>query len=114
MNDENKTENEEIENFGYCDLHEEIIDESTFEWKGCWKCFHFKRRKGFHYYTIHEASKILRKSENTIRRWIKIGKLKGRLFEQGRCGYRDSFPLNIYFIEKESVEKLRIKNQNEK
>jgi len=112
MNDENETKNEEIQEFGYCEYHKEKIDESTFEWKGCWKCHYFIKGENFKYYTVKEASRMLGISENTVRRWIKIGKLEGRLFEQGRSESRTSFPLKIYFIEKESVEKLRIKNQN--
>jgi excisionase family DNA binding protein len=99
--------NEKIEGFGYCDFHEEQIDEKTFEWKGCWKCYHFIEGKKFPYYTVKEVSKMLGISESTVRRWIKSGKLKGRLFEQGRFT-GDVAASRIYFIEKESVNKVLI------
>jgi hypothetical protein len=96
---------ERIEGFGYCKYHEEEINESTFEWKGCWKCPYFIKGKNFKYYTVAEVGRILGISESTVRRWIKIGKLKGRLFEQRRFTGNVA-ARRIYFIEKESVNKM--------
>jgi hypothetical protein len=70
--------------FGYCDYHEEEINEKTFEYKDCWNCYHFKKGHDFLYYDVNEVSEILRVSPSTIRRRIKNGSLKGRLFERQR------------------------------
>ena len=94
----------------------EDISEGTFEYKGCWGCSDFEYNKDFPYYDTEEASKILNKSQSTIRNWIKKGKLEGKLFMKGRSSdYNSSW--RKYFIKKESVDKLvvdNIKNELEK
>jgi hypothetical protein len=98
----------EIDGFGYCDFHEEPVDEGTYEYKGCWGCYHFHEGKDFPYMSVMEASKELGVSESTIRRWIKKGKLKGILFEQLR--YTGDLPApRKYHIERESVKELKKK-----
>jgi len=102
---------EEIEGFGYCRYHETSIDESTYKWKGCWGCYHFARGKDYPYVTVYEASEIFNVSENTIRRWIKKGKLKAHLFEQGRHTIFLPSPRK-YHIEKQSIENLLKTNKS--
>jgi hypothetical protein len=92
--------------FGYCDYHEEEINEETFEFKGCWNCYHFKEGHDFPYYDVNEASKILRVSPSTIRRRIKNGSLKGRLFKRQRVSWQNG-PPKIYFVDIESVKVLK-------
>jgi len=76
--------------------------------KAAGNVFHFLEGKSFPYITVYEASKELELSKSTVRRWIKKGKLKGRLFIQGR--YTGSLPAPpTYHIEKGSVEALKSK-----
>lgn len=44
------------EEFGWCDLHDELVDEDTYEWKGCWSCYHFSEGNGFPYVSVQEAA----------------------------------------------------------
>jgi hypothetical protein len=92
--------------FGYCNYHAELIDETKFEWKDCWACYHFKEGDAFPYIDVEEAVSILKVSPSTIRRWIKIGKLKGRLFVRRKRRPYLSPPHAKYFIQKSSVEAL--------
>jgi len=102
----NNGADEQGEAFGYCDFHEEYINEETYEYKGCWGCFHFWKGEGFPYVTVPEASKELGFSQSTVRRWIRKGILKGRLFTQRRyTGFLPAPP--TYHIEKESLEALK-------
>jgi len=102
----NNGADEQEEEFGYCDLHEEYINEETYEYKGCWNCFHFWEGEGFPYVTVPEASKELGFSQSTVRRWIRSGMLKGRLFTQRRrTRFLPAPP--TYHIEKESLEALK-------
>ena len=75
-------ENSEMSGFGYCDLHEEIIAEENYRYKGCWGCQHFEFGQAFPYVFVTEAAEKLQVSESTVRRLIKKCKLKGELFEQ--------------------------------
>jgi hypothetical protein len=68
--------------FGFCDLHEELTDEVTYRYKGCWGCQHFEFGQTCPYLFVSEAAEELMDSENTIRRLIKKDKLEGELFEQ--------------------------------
>lgn len=70
--------------FGYCAYHEEIVEEETYCWKGCWGCPYFQFGQAFPYTFVTEASEVLEVSESTVRRLIKKGKLEGELFEQQR------------------------------
>ena len=47
-------------------------------------CYHFHESKDFPYMSVMGASKELGVSESTVSRWVKKGKLKGRLFVQER------------------------------
>jgi len=102
-------ETNEIDGFGYCDFHEEPVDEETYEYKGCWGCYHFHEGKDFPYVSVMEASKELGVSESTVRRWVKKGKLKGRLFVQERSCFGSLPPPPKYHIERESVNELKKK-----
>ncbi len=63
---------------GYCDYHEMNVDEETSGARGgCWSCPYFSLNSK--YEDVHGASLALGVSESTIRRWIRIGKLKGHL-----------------------------------
>jgi excisionase family DNA binding protein len=68
---------------GYCDLHEEPVDQGAFEYKGCWTCSHF-HQKNWPYISVKEAAERYGVCKKTIYKWIKQGKLKARLFEMGR------------------------------
>ena len=89
-------------NLTHVDHKGEDVDETTFEWKGCWNCPDFKRYN-FPYYTVKEAAQILGRCPATIRSWIKSGKIKGKLFKLERKKFAYG-PRRIYFIEKESVK----------
>ena len=104
----------EVEGFGYCDYHEELVDEGRYIWKGCWNCYHFSEGRDFPYVSVFQASEELGVSESTIRRSIKKGSLRGEIFEQGR--FTSNLPApRKYHINKESVEKIKtqtLKSQN--
>lgn len=91
--------------FGYCDHHEEIVEEEEYRWKGCWGCPHFEFGQGFPYVFASEAAEKLQISESTIRRLIKKGKLEGELFEQQRR--TGSLPApSKYHISRESFKEF--------
>jgi excisionase family DNA binding protein len=62
---------------GFCDLHEELADEVTYRYKGCWGSQHFEFSQTFPYLFVSEAAEELMVSESTIRRLINKGKLEG-------------------------------------
>ena len=62
---------------GYCNHHEMNVDEETLGARGCWNCHYF--RLNSKYKDVYGARLTLGVSESTIRRWIRIGKLKGYL-----------------------------------
>lgn len=94
-------ENSPMSGFGYCDLHEEIADEDTYRYKGCWGCQHFEFGQTFPYLFVAEAAEKLQVSENTVRRLIKKCKPEGELFEQQRKTRSLPSP-SKYHISKES------------
>jgi len=96
------------EEFDWCDLHEDSVDEGTYEWKGCWGCYHFREGEDFPYMSVGEASSDVGVSQSTVRRWIKAGKLEGRLFRQGRRTGDLPSPKK-YHITIESVQNLLVK-----
>ena len=67
---------------GYCDLHEREVWEEEFEQKGCWNCYHFGYSADSPYVDVQEAAQLLQKSPSTIRRWLKDGRLEGKLFSR--------------------------------
>ena len=91
---------------GYCEYHEQEVDEVEFEWKGCWNCHYFQRGEDFPYMDVGEAARELSVSPSTIRRWLRGGKLKGRLFVRGRRVYQLGSPRK-WFVERVSVEELK-------
>jgi len=88
--------------FGFCDLHEEITDEVTYRYKGCWGCQHFEFGEGFPYLFVSEAAHELQVSASTVKRLIRKGKLEGELFEQQRKTHSLPSPVK-YHISKESL-----------
>lgn len=95
-----------IEEFGWCDLHDDQVDENTYEWKGCWGCYHFSQGDGFRFTSVQEAALELQVSCCTVRRWVKNGKLEGRIFEQGRRNRSLPSPRK-YHITLESIQKVK-------
>jgi len=74
---------------GYCDLHEGEVREGEFERKGCWTCDYFGYSADSPYVDVQEAAQLLKKSPSTIKRWLKKGRLEGKLFVRERrvfCG----------------------------
>ena len=94
--------NSEMSGFGYCDLHEESMEEETYRWKGCWGCQHFEFGQAFPYVFVLEAAEELQVSESTVRRLIKKCKLKGEIFKQQRKTRSLPSP-SKYHISKESL-----------
>jgi hypothetical protein len=107
---------EPVEGFGYCDLHEEDMEESEYIYKGCWSCQYFIEGKDFPYVSVFQASKELSVSKSTIRTWLKKGVLRGEVFERER--FVNSFPYPVpvrqYHIEKESLKKVKRKMEKNK
>ena len=91
--------------FGYCDLHEELTDEVTYRYKGCWGCQHFEFGQTFPYLFVSEAAHELKVSESTVRRLIKKGKLEGEVFEQQRKTHSLPSP-SKYHISKEGLREI--------
>ena len=63
---------------GWCSYHQEDIDWATYEEKmsrthtpGCWGCWYF-----FPYVLVDELSKKFKVTPQTIKRWIRTGKLE--------------------------------------
>jgi len=96
---------EDKKGFGSCTLHEEIIEEVNYRYKGCWGCQHFEFSETFPYLFVSEAAEELMVSESTIRRLIKKGKLEGELFKQQRTTHSLPSPYK-YHISKESLRKI--------
>lgn len=95
---------DELAGFGYCDLHG-TIDKVTYCWKGCWGCYRFVTGKKFPYVFVNEVAEKLAVSENTVKKMLKKGELRGEVFVQVR--YTGFLPApRKYHIEKESVEEL--------
>lgn len=97
--------NQGTKEFGYCDLHEEITDEATYRYKGCWACQHFEFSQEFPYLFVSEAAEQLKVSASTVRRLVKKGKLEGELFEQQRTTHSLPSP-SKYHISKESLREF--------
>jgi len=91
--------------FGYCDLHNEEVWELEFERKGCWNCYHFGYSADSPYIDVQEAAQLLKKSPSTIRRWLKNGRLEGKLFIRKRPVFQTGSPRK-WFIEGESIKPI--------
>jgi excisionase family DNA binding protein len=91
--------------FGYCGHHEEITEEETYRYKGCWGCQHFEFGEAFPYVFVSEAAEELHVSESTVRRLIKKGTLDGELFAQVRITRSLPSPAK-YHILKESLKEF--------
>ena len=94
--------------FGYCS-HErhsnEEIHVSTFEWKGCWNCYHFSPGDEYDLLDIKQVAEILNVSSSKVRSLIRKGELEAELFERGRDMTLDGGLIlgarKKYFIRKE-------------
>ena len=91
--------------FGYCDLHEREVWEQEFERKGCWNCYHFDYSEDCPYADVKYAARSLKKSQSTIRRWLRDGRLEGKLFIHERPGFQLGAPQK-WFVNDESIESL--------
>ena len=93
----------------------EDVDLVTFKFKGCWGCPYFTEANSFPFYSVREASEILKVSPSTIRRRIGKGKLNAELFEQMRRTTSLPAPKKFY-IDKENVINLlpKVKDLTEK
>lgn len=87
---------------GYCDYHERDVLEREFGLKACWNCYHFDGSSDSEYVDVEEAAGQLQKSTSTIRRWLKDGRLKGKLFVRGRRYFNGGSPRK-WLVKKESV-----------
>lgn len=82
-----------------------IVNEDAFTWKGCWGCHHFSWKDPKPLLDVKEASELVDVSKSTIRRWIRQGKLEGRMFVQGR--ETSSLPASRkYLIRREDFEEF--------
>jgi excisionase family DNA binding protein len=93
-----------LKGLGYCLHHHQPVDKQTYDYKGCSSCRHFIPKE--HYVTVEEASELLNKSQPTVRRYIKTGKLEAEyVIETMRFGRR-TYKWKFYIIEKKSLEAL--------
>ena len=99
-----------IGGIGFCcyTKHPMNIDEETCEFKDgrCRGCGWFISKED--YATVEEASNLLNKSQATIRKWIKEGKLKGELCSYSQKYGRKTFRTNFYVVERKSLERRMI------
>jgi len=88
-----------VKEFGWCDLHDEPINEDTYEWKGCWGCYHFGEGTGFPYASVQEVASELGVSCSTVRRLIKSGNSKAyyssRVDTPVLCPRRENITLHV-------------------
>ena len=92
---------------GYCDLHEEEVWEEEFERKGCWNCYHFDYSADSPYIDVQEAAQLLKKSQSTIRRWLKDGRLEGKLFTRKRPVFQIGSPRK-WLVKKEPTKVITL------
>jgi excisionase family DNA binding protein len=90
----------------WCSLHDEPVDWSKFEWKGCWGCQHFSGLDPKEHVYVPEAAELLGVTAQTVRRWIKTGVLNGVLYRRGRSQFSISSPPTKYVIDCESIERV--------
>ncbi len=95
---------------GYCRKHGRPVLARQFEYKGCWHCReHFSQSNEYVY--VCDAAQILNISEATVRKWIRTGKLPGRLFVRGRS-QRD-LPVAEYLLARADVVAARDQERQE-
>ncbi len=99
---------ETVDCFGWCDLHDDTVSEYTYEYKGCWSCYHFGEGNRFPYVSTREAACELKVSESTVRRWLRQGRISGRIFERER-NRQDLGALRKLHIDLKSLEGLKKK-----
>jgi len=90
---------------GYCNFHEREVGETEFERKGCWNCYHFGYLVDSPYVDVQEATQLLKKSPSTIIRWLKEGRLEGKLFVRERPEFQTGSPRK-WFVSEESIESM--------
>jgi hypothetical protein len=103
-----------IEGIGFCcySKHPMNIDEETCDFKdgrcqnGC-QWFVSKEE----YATVEEVSRLLNKSQATIRKWIKDGKLKSELCSYSQKYGRKTFRTNFYVVERKHLNEFMIAKQ---
>ena len=93
----------DVKPVGYCDLHEREVQEEEFERKGCWACYHFGYSTDYPYVDVQEAAQLLKRSMSTIRRWLKTGRLVGKLFIRERPEFQSGSPKK-WFVSEEAIE----------
>ena len=86
---------------GYCSYHNEDVDMNIFEYKGCWTCGYFTFKENGPLISAEDAADILGKSKKTVIRWIKAGKLDGKLFVKKRWGFSKGW--RKYFVYTKSI-----------
>ncbi len=92
-----------LEPIGYCDFHEGKVWEVEFERKGCWNCYHFGYSGSYPYIDVQEAAELLKKSPSTIRKWLKVGRLDGKLFIRERLEFQSGSPKK-WFVSEKSIK----------
>ncbi len=97
-----KREQERPGIMGYCNHHEMNVDEEKLGEKGCWSCHYFGLNPK--YKDVYGASLALGVSESTIRRWIRIGKLKGYLCVNYGVNF---FSPRKYLVTVKSLERIK-------
>lgn len=96
-----------LSGYGFCTYHDIVVDEFTLCRKNerCLECDYLIPTEK--YTTVEEASELLKKSQATIRSWIKKGKLKAISVEFSDRYRTRSYRYSTYFIERESLQKFR-------
>ena len=100
-----------IEGLGWCIYHDDLVDDCKLKKKKnrCLDCQYFISKK--EYATVEEATKILNKSDQTIRSWIKKGKLEAISHEFVDKYGSKIYRYKCYFIKRESLQKLLDENK---
>jgi len=105
--------------FGYCS-HErhcnEEIHVKTFEWKGCWNCYHFSPGDDYDLFDIKEVAESLDVSISRVRSLIRKGELEAELFERSRDMTLDGGLIlgarKKYFVRKEVLNDFNKKKDS--
>ena len=99
-----------VKSLGYCDLHEREVREVEFEQKGCWNCYHFSYSADSGYIEVWEAADLLNKSSSTIRRWLKDGRLEGKLFLREWPRFQIGSPRK-WLTDEESIRNMSLRQE---
>jgi hypothetical protein len=77
---------QERSEIGFCEHHNEVVNLSMFEWKGCWSC-HYFREENFPFIDVTEAADILGVLRSTIIPGFEMERLTGVSLREEE-GYR--------------------------